>query len=60
MELDELARERKERARAARTREDILALASEEGHKLSDEELEAMYGGWRGSNCDDCRVPYGR
>ena len=60
MDFEDLTDEQRARARAARTAEDILALAREEGYELTDDELEAMYGGWRGSNCDDCRVPYGR
>ena len=34
--------------------EEILALAKEEGYKLSDEELEAVSGGsWGGGVCND-------
>ena len=40
-----LSDEAKEKARACRTPEEILALAKEEGFELSDEELEGIAGG---------------
>ena len=43
MNFDELTDEQKEKARAAKTPEDILALAKEEGYELTDDELEAEF-----------------
>ena len=40
-----LSDEVKEKARACRTPEEILALAQDEGFELSDEELEGIAGG---------------
>ena len=52
MNYHDLTPEQKEKARARKTPEDILALAKEEGYELSDEELGAVSGGgfW---DCDD-------
>ncbi|MBQ9003215.1 MAG: Nif11-like leader peptide family natural product precursor [Eggerthellaceae bacterium] len=46
MKFDDLTPEQQEKARAAKTPEEILALAREEGYELSDEELETVSGGW--------------
>ena len=46
MELNELTPELQEKAKACATPEDILALAKAEGYELSDEEMEAISGGW--------------
>ena len=45
MDFRDLTPEQKERARACKTPEDILALAKEEGFELADEELLAIAGG---------------
>lgn len=50
MACSELTDEQKAKARAAKTPEQILALAKEEGIELTDEQLEAVAGGW--SSCD--------
>lgn len=51
MEFNDLTPELKERARACKTTEELVALAHSEGIELSDEQLEAFSGGgiW-----DDC------
>lgn len=50
MELDNLTDEQKAKARECKTPEEMLALAREEGYELSDQELEAVSGGW---GCSD-------
>ena len=39
MDFKDLTPEQQEKAKACKTPEDILALAKEEGHSLTDEEL---------------------
>lgn len=46
MEFKDLTDEQKEKVRTAKTAEEMLAVAKEEGYELSDEELEAVSGGW--------------
>lgn len=46
MEYKELTTEQKERARFCKTTEDFVTLAQEEGIDLTDDELEAVSGGW--------------
>ena len=65
MNFEDLTEDQKAKARAAKTPEDVLALAREEGYELSDDELAAVSGGWCASDCgsycsSDCRVPFGR
>ena len=50
MDFNGLTLEQQEKARACKTPEDILALAKEEGIELTDEQLEAVSGGW--DECD--------
>ena len=52
MKFENLTDEQKAKAANAKTPEEILALAKEEGYELSDEELEAVAGGW-GDPCSD-------
>ena len=56
MEFDELSQELKDRAKACKTPEEMLALAADEGITLSDEDLEQIAGGrgkWAHEECDD-------
>lgn len=49
MKLDDLSPELREKAKACTTSEEILSLAKEEGIELSENDLEAISGGW--GNC---------
>ena len=49
MDFNDLTPEQQEKARACKTPEDVLALAKEDGIELTDEQIEAVSGGW-----DDC------
>ena len=55
MNIDDLdiSPELKEKARACKTPDEMLALAKKEGYKLSDEEMEAVSGGksWSCTHC---------
>ena len=56
MEFDELSEDLKERAKACKTPEEMLALAKDEGMVLSDEDLEQVAGGkgkWAHEECND-------
>ncbi len=56
MEFDELSEDLKERAKACKTPEEMLALAKDEGMVLSDEDLEQIAGGkgkWAHEECSD-------
>ena len=56
MEYDELSQELKDKSRACKTPEEVLALAQEEGMTLSDEELDQIAGGkgkWAHEECND-------
>lgn len=47
-----LSPEQREKARALKTPEEVIAFAKEEGFDLSDDELEAVSGGtWTIPNC---------
>ena len=52
MKLEDLTPELKEKVLACKTPEDLIALAKEQGYELSDEQLEAVAGGFTWS-CDD-------
>ena len=51
--LSTLTEEQRKKVEAAKTPEELLALAKEAGYELSDEQLEAVSGGsiWCGSYC---------
>ena len=51
MEYKDLTPEQKEKARACKTPEEMLALAQEEGYDLTDDELEGVAGGWLSCTC---------
>ena len=52
--LSRLTDEQKKRIETAKTPEEFLAIAKETGYELSEEQLNAMSGGW----CPDCRSDY--
>ena len=54
MDFKDLTEEQKAKARACKTPEELLALAKEEGYELSDEELDAVSGGWCPSDGESC------
>ena len=59
MDIDDLdlSPELREKARACKTPEEMLALAKREGYKLSEAEMEAVSGGW--DSCEgftDCAL----
>ena len=54
MDFNDLTPEVKAKLKGAETPDEILALAREEGYELTDEELEAVSGGYSW-NCDDCK-----
>ena len=54
-EFDNLSEETRAKLVAAKTPEEILAVAKDEGLKLSEEDLEAISGGSRWTaSCDFC------
>ena len=57
MNLSDLTPEVREKVLGCETPEEILALAREVGHELTDEELEAVAGGvveWGSQQCPMC------
>ena len=53
MDFKDLSPELREKAKACKTPEEMLALAKAEGYKLSEEELAAVSGGGGWSKNDD-------
>jgi len=45
MDLNDISPELREKAKACKTPQELMELAKREGHKLSEEELEAIAGG---------------
>lgn len=54
MDFKDLSPELREKAKACKTPEELLALAKAEGYKLSEEELGAIAGGGGWSNDSNC------
>lgn len=52
MDIKDLTPEQMERAQACESREDLIALAKEEGVELTDEQIEEISGG----GCDLIRL----
>ena len=53
MDFNDISPELREKARACKTPEEMLALAKKEGYKLSEDEMEAVSGGgWSGCSSD--------
>ena len=48
MEFKDLTEEQRVKARACKTPDELVQLATEEGVELSDDQLEAVSGGWAG------------
>ena len=48
--LSTLTDELKKKLETAKSPEELIAIAKEAGHELSQNQLEAIAGGW----CDDC------
>lgn len=46
MKFDDLSPEMREKVQACKSSDELLALAKEEGVELSEEDLEAVSGGW--------------
>ena len=58
MDFNDLSPELREKAQACTSPEELLALAKQEGYKLSEDELSAVSGGkaWSGAQCDNERA----
>ena len=58
MDFKDLSPELREKAQACTSPEELLALAKQEGYKLSEDELSAVSGGkaWSDVQCDNERV----
>jgi len=59
MKFEDLTPEQREKAKACKTPEDIMALAKEEGYMFSDDELASVSGGgdWSCDNSCDTYDP---
>ena len=55
LENYDISPELREKAKACKSPEELLALAKREGYKLSEAELEAVSGGWS-DMVSDCYV----
>lgn len=56
MSFNDLTLEQKEKARACRTPDDVLALAKDAGYELSEEELNSIAGGNAWDEIWECPV----
>ena len=50
MDFKDLSPELREKAKACETPEELFALAKREGHKLTEDEIEAISGGGHAAN----------
>ena len=60
MNFDDLPPDQQAKARACKPPEDLLEMAQEEGYELSDEELNAISGGWHvcwDQKCSNYKCP---
>ena len=53
MDFSDLTEVQKAKIRECKTPEEMLALAREEGYELTDDQLEAVSGGYSTWYCDD-------
>ena len=60
MRFEDLTAEQQAAAKACKTPEELYALAKESGHELSEDELEAIAGGWEDErHCSRLHQDYG-
>ena len=50
MDFNDISPELREKAKACKTPEELFALAKREGHKLTEDEMEAISGGGHAAN----------
>ena len=55
MDFSDLTADQRAKAKACKSSDELIALAKEEGVELTDDELEAISGGWgAGCSSDGC------
>ena len=58
LENMDISPELRDKAKACKTPEELLALAKSEGYKLSEAEMEAVSGGGQWSTCPNITGPW--